>query len=146
MTSFIQLIVKTTKYILKTENGMFLGSPTNTLTKNIQTAAVFNPYQNPPLETAARYGVRFGKMTPMELIPLGGGIFPKYELKEIGDIPDQKPTFQARDYIVTRDGHRGFVVRRLDRGDMYEIRTAGGYTVRHADDLKIDELMMEEAI
>jgi hypothetical protein len=92
--------VKTTKYILKTENGMFLGSPTNTLTKNIQTAAVFNPYQNPPLETAARYGVRFGKMTPMELIPLGGGIFPKYELKKIqapitaGDQVFIKPEFQ----------------------------------------------------
>lgn len=126
---------------------MFLGSPTNTLTKNIQTAAVFNPYQNPPLETAARYGVRFGKMTPMELIPLGGStFFPKYELKEIGNPPAEKPTFQARDYIVTRDGHRGYVVRRLDRGDMYEIRTAGGYTMRDADDLKLDELMMEEAL
>ena len=126
---------------------MFLGSPTNTLTKNIQTAAVFNPYQNPPLETAARYGVRFGKMTPMELIPLGGStFFPKYELKEIGNPPAEKPTFQARDYIVTRDGDRGYVVRRLDRGDMYEIRTAGGYTMRDADDLKLDELMMEEAL
>lgn len=125
---------------------MFLGSPTNTLTKNIQTAAVFNPYQNPPLETAARYGARFGKMTPMELIPLGGGIFPKYELKEIGNMPAEKPTFQARDYIVTRDGHRGIVIRRLDRGDMYEIKTAGGYTMRDAGDLKLDELMMEEAL
>ncbi len=75
--------MKTTKYILKTGDGMFLGSPTNKLTKNIHTAAVFNPYQNPPLETAARYGVRFGKMTAMQLIPLGGGIFPKYELKPL---------------------------------------------------------------
>jgi hypothetical protein len=137
--------VKTTKYLLKTENGIFLGSPTNTLTDNIQMAAVFNPYQNPPHETAARYGVRFGKMTPMELIPLSGGIFPKYELKEIGQNLDQKPTFQARDYIITRDGYRGIVIRQLDRGDMYEIKTAGGYTIRDANDLKLDELMLEEA-
>ena len=81
----------------------------------------------------------------MELIPLSGGIFPKYELKEIGQNLDEKPTFQPRDYIITRDGYRGIVIRQMDRGDIYEIKTAGGYTMRDANDLKLDELMMEEA-
>jgi hypothetical protein len=80
--------------------GGFLGSPTNHLTDNINRAAVFNPYQNPPKETAARYGVYFGTLTPMQMIPIGTGIFPRYELKPIfqtiaaGDQVFIKPEFQ----------------------------------------------------
>ncbi len=45
-------------------------------------------------------------------------------------------------YIVTRDGFRGYVVRECEGvSGMFEIRTAGGITVRHYSDLTIDPLM-----
>lgn len=127
-------------------NNQQIGNIAPALTDNIHLATTFNEGY-PPFEMAEKYGKLLGvNFTPMKMIPQGVGIFPKYELMKMAAEPAEKPTFQARDYIVTRDGHRGFVVRRLDRGDMYEIRTAGGYTMRHADDLKLDELMMEEAL
>ena len=76
--------MKMKKYILKTESGLFVGSPTDTLTPNINLAAVFTFLGNQAAEfasaAAARYERRFGKMTPIELIPKGGSpLFPKYE-------------------------------------------------------------------
>jgi hypothetical protein len=56
-----------------------------------------------------------------------------------------KTTFQPRDYIVTQDGFRGYVVKRLDYcHNMYEIRLASGYTIRDGGELKIDTLMYQE--
>ena len=73
--------MKMKKYILKTESGLFVGSPTDTLTPNINLAAVFTFLAAEfASAAAARYESRFGKMTPIELIPKGGSpLFPKYE-------------------------------------------------------------------
>jgi len=55
-------------------------------------------------------------------------------------------TFNPKDYIVTVDGFRGYVVKRLDYcHNMYEIRLASGLTVRGGEELKMDELMYQEA-
>lgn len=54
--------------------------------------------------------------------------------------------FKPKDYIVTVDGFRGYVVKRLDYCfNMYEIRLASGLTVRGGEELKLDELMYQEA-
>ena len=51
-------------------------------------------------------------------------------------------TFQPKQYIVTKDGFRGYVVKRLDYcHNMYEIRLASGLTVRGGEELEIDPLM-----
>ena len=51
-------------------------------------------------------------------------------------------TFNPQDYIVTKDGFRGYVVKRLDYcHNMYEIRLAAGLTVRGGEELQLDELM-----
>ena len=56
-------------------------------------------------------------------------------------------TFNPKDYIVTLDGFRGYVVKRLDYcHNMYEIRLASGLTVRGGEDLKLDELMYPEEV
>lgn len=56
-----------------------------------------------------------------------------------------KTTSQPRDYIVTKDGFRGYVVKRLDYCfDSYEIRLASGYAVYPGQDLEIDRLMYQE--
>ncbi len=53
--------------------------------------------------------------------------------------------FNPRDYIVTKDGFRGYVVKRLEYcPNMYEIRLISGLTVRGGEELEIDTLMMEE--
>jgi len=55
-------------------------------------------------------------------------------------------TFNPKDYIVTLDGFRGYVVKRLDYcHNMYEIRLASGLTVRGGEELQLDELMYQEA-
>jgi hypothetical protein len=47
-------------------------------------------------------------------------------------------------YIVTRDGVRGYVLRECPGvPDMWEIRTAGGVTVRCSSDLSPDPLMAD---
>jgi ubiquinone biosynthesis protein Coq4 len=54
--------------------------------------------------------------------------------------------FNPKDYIVTVDGFRGYVVKRLDYcHNMYEIRLTSGLTVRGGEELKLDELMYQEA-
>jgi hypothetical protein len=56
-----------------------------------------------------------------------------------------KTTFNSGDYIVTREGHRGYVIGQLDYcHNMYEIRLASGYTIRDGGELKIDTLMYQE--
>ena len=56
-------------------------------------------------------------------------------------------TFNPKDYIVTLDGFRGYVVKRLDYcHNMYEIRLAGGLTVRGGEELQIDPLMYQEEV
>lgn len=53
-------------------------------------------------------------------------------------------TFNSKDYIVTADGFRGYVVKRLDYcNNMYEVRLAGGLTVRNGEELKLDQLMYQ---
>ena len=55
-------------------------------------------------------------------------------------------TFNPKDYIVTTDGFRGYVVKRLDYcNNMYEVRLAAGLTVRGGEELQLDELMYQEA-
>ncbi len=98
--------MKTTKYILKTEDGKFLGNNQQigniapALADTIHLATTFNEGY-PPFEMAEKYGNLLGvNFTPMEIIPQGGGIFPKYELKKIqapitaGDQVFIKPEFQ----------------------------------------------------
>jgi len=54
-------------------------------------------------------------------------------------------TFQSKDFIVTRDGFRGYVVNRLGYcHNSYEVRLASGLTVRPGEELELDPLMMED--
>ena len=56
-----------------------------------------------------------------------------------------KNTFNPKDYIVTKDGFRGYVVKRLDYcANAYEVRLPGGLTVRSGEELELDELMYQE--
>ena len=51
-------------------------------------------------------------------------------------------TFEPKDYIITKDGFRGYVVKRLDYcPNMYEVRLASGLTVRGGQELELDPLM-----
>jgi hypothetical protein len=51
-------------------------------------------------------------------------------------------TFHPQQFIVTKDGFRGYVVKRLDYcHNMYEVRLAGGLTVRCGEELQLDPLM-----
>lgn len=53
--------------------------------------------------------------------------------------------FNPKDYIVTKDGYRGYVVKRLDYcNNSYEIRLASGYTVRPGIELELDNLMYQD--
>ena len=55
-------------------------------------------------------------------------------------------TFNPRDFIVTKDGFRGIVIKRLDYAPgMYEIRLASGYAVYSSQDFELDPLMQDEA-
>lgn len=54
-----------------------------------------------------------------------------------------KRTFNPADYIVTKEGHRGYVVERLDYCvNAYQIRLASGLTIRSGEDLELDMAMM----
>lgn len=56
-----------------------------------------------------------------------------------------KTTFNPGDYIVTRDGFRGYVVSKLDYcNNMYDVRLPGGYTIRGGEELELDMLMYQE--
>lgn len=56
-------------------------------------------------------------------------------------------TFNPKDYIVTIDGFRGYVVKRLDYcHNMYEIRLASGLTVRGGEELQLDGLMYQDEV
>lgn len=53
-------------------------------------------------------------------------------------------TFQPKDYIVTRDGFRGIIIKQLDYAPgMYEIKLASGYAVYNGTDLLLDPLMKD---
>ena len=105
MISWIQATVKT-KYLLQTADGRFLGNNQRlgdlapAITDNIHLANTFVEGY-PPFEMAEKYGKLLGvELTPMQMIPIGTGIFPKYELKPIfqtiaaGDQVFIKPEFQ----------------------------------------------------
>ena len=52
--------------------------------------------------------------------------------------------FQAGDYIVTRDGFRGYILQRLDYApSLFEVRLASGVTVRSGEDLSFDPIMQD---
>ena len=54
-------------------------------------------------------------------------------------------TFNPKDFIVTKDGFRGIVIKRLDYApSMYEIKLPGGYTVRGGEELELDPYMQDE--
>jgi hypothetical protein len=54
-------------------------------------------------------------------------------------------TFNPKDYIVTKDGQRGYVVERLDYCvNAYQIRLASGLTIRAGEDLELDPLMADD--
>lgn len=56
-----------------------------------------------------------------------------------------KTTFNPSDYIVTKDGFRGYVVKKLDYcRNMYEVRLPGGLTIRDGGELELDMLMYRE--
>jgi hypothetical protein len=54
-------------------------------------------------------------------------------------------TFQPRDFIVTTDGQRGYVTKRIDFvRNSYEVRLASGVEVKLGIELEHDPLMMED--
>ncbi len=56
-----------------------------------------------------------------------------------GETIKMKKQFKPQDFIVTKEGFRGYVLRELDYApNMYEIRLASGLTVRSAQDLTLD--------
>jgi hypothetical protein len=78
-----------TKYLLQTADGRFLGNNQRlnelapALTENINLASTFAEGY-PPFEMAEKYGKLLGaEFTPMQMIPIGTGLFPKYELKPL---------------------------------------------------------------
>lgn len=55
--------------------------------------------------------------------------------------------FKPGDYIVTKDGFRGYVVTPESFSEnAYTIRLASGYAVYSGEDLEIDLLMYKEMI
>jgi hypothetical protein len=56
-----------------------------------------------------------------------------------------KKTFNPSDFIVTKEGKHGYVVRKLVyEPNMYEIRLASGLTVRNGEDLILDPTDWDE--
>jgi hypothetical protein len=54
-------------------------------------------------------------------------------------------TFQPKDFIVTTDGQRGYVMKRIDFvRNSYEVRLASGVEVKLGIELELDSLMMED--
>ena len=57
------------------------------MTDNIHLATTFVE-EYPPFEMAEKYGKLLGvEFTPMQMTPIGAGIFPKYELKPLLENP-----------------------------------------------------------
>jgi len=55
--------------------------------------------------------------------------------------------FNPSDYIVTRDGFRGYVVDRLKpESEFYIVRTTSGCTVYNQCELEIDLMMYKEMV
>ena len=52
--------------------------------------------------------------------------------------------FKPGDYIVTRCGFRGYVIKKIEKTSLYEIRLASGVTVRSSQDMEHDTLMSQE--
>jgi hypothetical protein len=53
----------------------------------------------------------------------------------------RKKEFVPGEYIVTKDGHRGYVIEKVADNNMYQIRLTSGYTIRSGQDIKHDSLM-----
>jgi len=54
-------------------------------------------------------------------------------------------TFQPKDFIVTKDGQRGFIVHELPNSKgFYKIHLTDGYQVYSEKDLELDPYMMED--
>jgi hypothetical protein len=54
-------------------------------------------------------------------------------------LPKMKNPFQPSDFIVTKEGFHGYVLKKLDyTPNMYEVRLASGLTVRNGEDLVLD--------
>lgn len=58
--------------------------------------------------------------------------------------------FEPGDYIVTREGQKGYVVDRLSEPStnsyVYQIRWTHGYGIQKSEDLKLDPLLGKEEI
>jgi hypothetical protein len=55
--------------------------------------------------------------------------------------------FKSGDYIVTKDGFRGYVVTKESYCEnAYTIRLASGYAIYSGNDLEIDLLMYKEMV
>lgn len=55
--------------------------------------------------------------------------------------------FNSGDYIVTKDGFRGFVVTKESYCEnAYTVRLASGYAIYSGSDLEIDLLMYKEMV
>jgi hypothetical protein len=52
--------------------------------------------------------------------------------------------FVPGEYIVTKDGHRGYIIEKLGDMNMYQIRLSSGYTIRSGQDIEHDSLMGDE--
>ena len=49
--------------------------------------------------------------------------------------------FNPGDYIVTKQGLRGYVIHQIDETDTYAVRLASGYTTISESELEKDHLM-----
>jgi hypothetical protein len=52
-----------------------------------------------------------------------------------------KKEFVPGEYIVTKDGHRGYIIERVADINMYQIRLTSGYTICSEQDIEHDSLM-----
>jgi hypothetical protein len=51
-----------------------------------------------------------------------------------------KTKFKPGTYIVTKEGHRGYIVELIKHTRLYQIRLASGCTVRSEQELEVDEI------
>ena len=49
--------------------------------------------------------------------------------------------FNPGDYIVTKEGLRGYIVQQIDESDNYAVRLVSGYTIVNENDLEKDLIM-----
>ena len=49
--------------------------------------------------------------------------------------------FNPGDYIVTKEGLRGYIVQQIEESNTYTVRLVSGYTTINEEDLQKDHLM-----